>query len=552
MDPIFLGLLILGNSLLIGVFFFFIWKFKRTVRAHEEASAARERELKRKVLELQVLRSLGERVGYSLNIHQILEVICDSLKGLVDFSTVSYILLEPEGRMVMQTHVDQPVSRVFVDLVKQQMVSAMSAMVRKNLQVSLVEETITGVNLDERATLPIGSFFNLPIVIGGQVIALVNVSSYKKGLYADQETAILYTIINQVTAQATKLSQVLENEERRLSAMINSLSDGILMIDPQYNLIISNPSVYNLAKLPSRVNFLEIYSAFKTKIDLKQIIDQSLSTESVVNVPVFELNEKALQVYVEPVKDKYGYLLGTVILLRDMSAQKQLERLREDFTAMMVHELRTPLTTMSYGLETILEDVKNLKPEETTRYLTVIKQANADMLALVNDLLDVARIESGKFEINKKTDDLGKLIEEKVGSLKPLSDEKHINLITEIDPSLKPFNFDRVRMGQALINLVSNSIKYTDSGWIKVSARLDNSQVMVSVADSGDGIKPEDLPKLFSKFKQVGKGKTGQKGGTGLGLVISKGIIESHGGKIWAQSHGAGLGSIFTFTLPLV
>ncbi len=551
MDPIFLGLLVLGNSLLIGLFFYFIWKFRKTTQSHEIASAARERELKRKVLELQVLRSLGERVGYSLDIHQILGVICDSLTGLVDYSTVSYVSLEPEGKMKMQTHVEQSVSRVFVDLVKQQMVNALSAMVRKNLQQALVEETTTGVNLDERATLPIGSFFNLPIVIGGQVIALVNVSSFKKGLYADQETAILYTIINQVTAQASKLAQVLENEERRLSGMITSLTDGILMIDSDFNLIISNPAVYNMVKIPSQVGFLEIYTALKPKCDLKQVIHESLTTQKVITVPMFELNERELQVYVEPVKDKFGYLLGTVIMIRDISAQKQLERLRNDFTAMMVHELRTPLTTMSYGLETILDDIKTLKPEELDRYLHVIKKANSDMLALVNDLLDVARIESGKFEIIKQNDDLGKLIEEKVASLKPLSNEKQLKLDAEIDPNIKPLPFDRVRIGQAIINLVSNAVKYTDGGWIKVSAKLENNQVVVAVADSGDGIKKEDLPKLFSKFKQVGKGKTGQKGGTGLGLVIVKGIIESHGGKIWAQSHGVGLGSIFTFTLPL-
>lgn len=551
MDRLPIVLLLLANAIFSSLFFYKVKKSQQQSEQDKVTTEKTSRELKRRVLELQVLQSLGERVGYSLDLRKILEVITDSLNGLVDYSTISYMMFGSEGRVILRTHVKEPVSRLFLDQVKGQMGGALSIMVNHSLQPSLIDETISGVNLDERVSHPIGSFFHLPIVIGGQVVALINVSSLEKGLYGDEDTAILYTIINQVSMQATKLAQVLENEKRRLSAMISSLGDGIIMVDPNFNLIVANPAVYSLLNLPLRSSLLDIFESLIKNCDLKNMIIQSLSSQQISKMLPFELNDKAIRIEVNPVKDRYDYLLGAVVSLIDETAQKQLERLREDFTAMMVHELRTPLTTISYGIETIVGDFSSLKPEELNHYLTVIKQATSDVLALVNDLLDVARIEAGKLEVIKQPNNLVNLISEKINLLKPLADQKHISLTSVVDPNLNSVMLDRIRIGQALTNLISNSIKYTDNGGVKVQAISHDNKVWVAVSDTGDGISSEDLPKLFSKFRQIGRGKTGEKGGTGLGLVIVKGIIEAHGGTIWADSEGRGKGSIFTFTIPL-
>lgn len=551
MDRLPIVLLLLANAIFSSLFFYKVKKSQQQSEKDRIASEKTARELKRRVLELQVLQSLGERVGYSLDLRKILEVITDSLSGLVDYSTVSYMMFGLEGRVVLRTHVKESVSRLFLDQVRGQMGSALSVMVSRELQPSLIDETVSGSNLDERVTHPIGSFFNLPIVIGGQVVALINVSSLQKGLYADEETAILYTIINQVSVQATKLSQVLENEKRRLSALILSLTDGIIMVDPNFNLIVANPAVYSLLNLSFRSSVLDIFESLRNNCDLKRMITQSLSSQQMTKVVPFELNDKAIRIEVSPVKDRYGYLLGAVVSLIDETAQKQLERLREDFTAMMVHELRTPLTTISYGIETIVGDLSSLTSEELNHYLSVIKQATTDVLALVNDLLDVARIEAGKLEVIKQPNNLVGLIEEKINLLKPLADQKHINLSAVLDPNLTSVMFDRIRIGQALVNLISNAIKYTDNGGVRIQTATKDHKVWVAVSDSGDGISAEDLPKLFSKFRQLGRGKTGEKSGTGLGLVIVKGIIEAHGGTIWANSLGKGKGSTFTFTIPI-
>ncbi len=552
MNPVALLAIVLGNLTVSVIAYRYFKKFQSTVALHDLEMAKREKELKRRVLELQVLRSLGERAGYSLDLRQILEVITDSLTGLVEFATVAYMLPGKEGRIIFKIRAAEPVSRKFLTQTKSQMLEAFSAMTGTSLQPGLIDETASGSAIDDTSDITVGSFFNLPIIIGGKVVALVNVSSPKTGLYGDEETTILYTIFNQVSTQVDKLVSVVENEKRRLSAMIGSLTDGVVMVDGNFNLIVANPILAPLLGLTRPVASLyDLVAAIGTKVDLQGAISQAFTKQSMVSLPEISLGEKAVQIDVEPVKDRFGYLLGVAVVFHDVSARKALEKLREEFTAMMVHELRTPLTTITYSIDMMKTDLPKMKTEDVSQNLGIIKGTTDNMLSLVNELLDVAKIEAGKFIVVKKEDDLAGMLNEKVQAFKALTDQKHIYLTAQIDPHLPKVSFDRNRLGQVVNNLLSNAIKYTDKGGVSIRAEGKDGQVVVSVSDTGDGIKPEDLNKLFSKFEQLGKGKTGEKGGTGLGLVVTKGIVEAHGGRIWVTSPGEGKGTTFSFSLPL-
>jgi signal transduction histidine kinase len=173
------------------------------------------------------------------------------------------------------------------------------------------------------------------------------------------------------------------------------------------------------------------------------------------------------------------------------------------------------------------------------------------MLELVNDLLDVAKIESGKFDLNMQEYDIVEVIKEQVKTFTPQAETKHLAL-NFTAPEKYKLKFDRVRVSQVFGNLISNSIKYTDAGQIDVSVNINSAekQAIVSVKDTGIGVAREDLNQLFSKFKQL-RGSEHARKGTGLGLVVTKGIIEAHGGKIWAESAGENLGSTFFFSLPI-
>lgn len=348
-----------------------------------------------------------------------------------------------------------------------------------------------------------------------------------------------------------KASFYAENEKRKLSAMIGSLLDGIAMIDTNFNVLVTNPALYQILGIKDGVDLFKITNSLGTKLDLDKSLKQVFKTQTLIKTAPFEINGFVIEVNIEPVKDSHGYLLGVAIVFHDITPEKNLEHLREEFTAMMVHELRTPLTTISYGIDNMMTNLPKISQEELSSNLNVIKNTTENMLGLVTELLDLAKIEAGKFVVVKKIGDLGKMLEEKAIAFKPLIEQKKLTLVTDIEAGLDQINFDPNRLGQVINNLLSNAIKYTDSGKISLKAVVSEQNVQISISDSGDGIKKEDLSKLFSKFEQLGKGKTGEKVGTGLGLVIAKGIIEAHGGKIWAESEGEGKGTTFTFSIPL-
>jgi signal transduction histidine kinase len=183
--------------------------------------------------------------------------------------------------------------------------------------------------------------------------------------------------------------------------------------------------------------------------------------------------------------------------------------------------------------------------------VVTIETASNNMLELVNDLLDVAKIEAGKFELNLQEYDIVEVVKEQVKAFTPQAGAKHLALEVTAPEKFK-LKFDRVRISQVLGNLISNAIKYSDAGQIQLNVSSDpgGQQLVVSVKDTGIGIAREDLGDLFSKFKQLKSFDKSRKG-TGLGLVVSKGIIDSHNGKIWAESAGENLGSTFYFSLPL-
>lgn len=551
MHPLSLLIIAAGNITLGVIAWRYFKRFQKATLKHAAEVEVQDKELKHRVLELSVLRSLGERVGYSLDLRQILEVLIDSLSGVVEFSTISYILPGKEGRCSLKIRVAEGVSRGFLASIKEQILKDFSSMTEQNLYSGLVDETVSGSALDDSVSFPVGSYFNLPIVISGKVTALVNVASSKKGLYGDEETAVLYTILGQVSTQANKLIQVVENEKRRLSAMVASLLDGVMMVDLSFNPIVVNRILPDLLGLKTVSSLYDVVAAIGTGTNFEAALRHSLSTQQPVRLSEIRLGEKALQIDVEPVKDKFGIVLGAAVIFHDVTARKQLERLRDEFTAMMVHELRTPLTTISYSTDMMLSDIGKMSSEQVGESIKIVQSTASHMLELVNELLDVAKIDAGKFQIVKKEDNLASLIADTVMMVKPMAEQKHLQLITSVAPNLPAISFDRRRIGQVLNNLFSNAIKYTDAGQIELSATARGSEILVAVKDSGEGILPEDLPKLFSKFEQLGKGKTGEKGGTGLGLVVTKGIVEAHGGKIWAASEGKGKGTTFSFMLPL-
>lgn len=541
----------------------------------------RERELTRRMYEVSILKELGERIGYSLNTQKIADIITGSLKKLIDYSAVSYLLINPDQKkLIFSCQLEEAVNHSFIDSVKQRTLAGLSALLNQELDSNNIEESLAGTVLNDNLITPVRSFFNIPLTLGEKVVGMLNVASTRPGLYREEEMTILYKITAQASNAVTRLHNVLSTEQERINAMVSSMADGVLMVDKENRIYVINPKVKKMLGLDKKdVSIFDIYNSFSHQVDFRTKLEECLKLDRLVITDEVYINNYFLKILFSPVKNKVGEILGAVTIFHDVTHDKELEKMREDFNHMMVHDLRSPLNGIRLMSELLQK--KEQPKEELKKSVALIHQSTSHMLELVNDLLDIAKLESGKFALNKQLDNLPELIYNQIDFFRPLAQDKNINLTTQLAKNLPPLKFDRREIKQALSNLMSNAVKFTDPGgnvllqllslpkggdieqqallaginWFltkenKVISAWDKNGVICAVTDSGCGIAEQELSKLFNKFTQAESSKGSKEKGTGLGLVIAKGIIESHAGVIGVESK-LDKGSTFFFILPV-
>ncbi|MDP3954063.1 MAG: ATP-binding protein [bacterium] len=550
----------------------------------------REKEIGQRIFELSILKELGDRIGYSLDVNKIIDIITGSLHQLIEYSAVSYMLVGPE-KILFKSHLEKSVNRKFIDDIRDRMLASLSALLGKNLTRGGIEENISGAILVEEFEEPVRSFFNIPIVIGGKVMGILTVAHTKSGLYKEDEMTMLYRIMQQASSAVTRLEEVVQSEQLKLSSMVQSMTEGVVMTDKEYRVLVANPAAriavgINLQK--QDISIFDFIDGLEGKFDIRGRLEESVKQNKVIEMPEILLHDRFFQIFVAPVistlETSEGQILGAVTIFHDITHEKEVEKLREDFTSIMVHELRSPLDSIKKRIE-ILEGAKPAEKtqDKISEIFSIIYKNSSHMLELVNDLLDAAKLEAGKFEFHKEPSDIKKLIEDRVNFFGPLAKDQGVELNYQLADTIPDkVNLDPLRIEQALNNLISNGIKFTDTGG-KVTVQallhkkggdiikeagtagiewlLDNTaskligdiedSTIIAVTDTGIGISGENIKQLFNKFKQFQSvAKRTEKKGTGLGLVIAKGIVEGHNGLIGIASQ-EGKGSTFYFTIPL-
>ena len=229
--------------------------------------------------------------------------------------------------------------------------------------------------------------------------------------------------------------------------------------------------------------------------------------------------------------------------------QRELEKMRADLIAWVGHDLQTPLASIRAILEALADGVVD-DPETVKRYLNTAQRDVRSLSALIDDLFQMAQLNAGGFQLDLEDSSLADLISDTLESFAELAARQNLTLSGSVDPSLDPVRMDTRRIGRVLNNLIGNAVRHTPAqGEVKVTARRTSQGVEVSVADSGEGIRAEDLPHIFDGFYRGEKSRSRATGGAGLGLAISRGIVQAHGGGIKVESE-IGIGSRFTFYIP--
>ena len=439
------------------------------------------------------------------------------------------------------------------------MIASLGALV--GILPTQMEESLQGIPLDETKSETVASFFNIPLIVGNHVVGLINVSSKNKNLYKEEVTAI-YQIVGQATQALSKLQYVLETEKGKLTSMISSLVDGVFMVDTNKNLMIINDAAKTFLNiLHESASFAHVATAIGPQYNLTDKIDFALKSNAPLEDKNITINDKIFNIFITPVPnaldENNAQPIGASILFHDITIEKSVETIKEDFTHMMVHELRAPLTAIKDSAELMIETFEDkgaLEKEQQKRLLQIMDMQSKNLLEQINQVLDAAKMEAGKFSIEKVSSDIGTVIQNAVEPYLPQASKKQILISTDIYYPLPKVDLDPIRITQVLNNLVSNSLKFTPpNGKIVISAKPGDGTVTIGVSDNGMGIPENEQKDLFSKYYQI-RTTPHQlaKKGTGLGLYITKGIVEAHGGSVGVISGRPNKGTTIYFTLPIV
>ena len=332
--------------------------------------------------------------------------------------------------------------------------------------------------------------------------------------------------------------------------IFDSMVEGLLLLDERGRIQLANRAFARLFDLAADPRGRTIIEALR----LHELAALVASLDSQKQVSGFELklpglNERWLQINAAAIFNGQAHRQGTVLVFHDLTRLKQLESARKEFVANVSHELRTPLSLIKGYVETLLDGACR-DPEVATKFLRTIDRNAERLRLLIEDLLAISELESGRVKLNVQTVALAPVVAKVLEDFKGRAAVKGVRLVNQAAPDLA-VRADLDRLEQVLGNLVDNAIKYGRSdGTVTAGGRaLDGGQIEVSVQDDGPGIPPEALERIFERFYRVDKARSREQGGTGLGLAIVKHLVQSHGGRVWATSE-PGRGATFCFVLP--
>lgn len=383
----------------------------------------------------------------------------------------------------------------------------------------------------------------------------------EKALAHKKATDALKQYHNDLEALVKERTEQLAEEKELLAVTLCSMSDGVIAVDVEKRIVLFNKVAENLTKWKyHEVQGKIVDEVFrpideKTKHTVESPIDKVLSSRQTETgsdrdaLITRDGRECPISATAAPIRKNDGTMLGIVMVLRDVSREREIDRMKTDFISSVTHELRTPLTAIKAYITTILRD-HDMTEQTKHKFLTVIDEESDLLKNLIEALLEVSRIESGTVKFSREPVDITAVVQQVLSAVQHLADTKGIQLKVDIADNLGVLQGDEGKIQSMVMNLVGNAIKFTpENGRVTISARRAGCELVINVSDTGLGIPKEALPKIFDRFYRVHRpGK--QIKGTGLGLAIVKEIVNMHGGRIEVESE-LDKGSTFTVFLPL-
>jgi len=362
----------------------------------------------------------------------------------------------------------------------------------------------------------------------------------------------------QLQEEAVRNLLELSTEKKKLETIIQCLANGVMVTNKKLDVILYNPALLRLLDISEEIEIpvpLSKIITDKALLETLRQIQKRETTEQGLTSQEIRVGNRILRAIsapnLEPDRHVFWSVSGAVTVLEDITAFKQLDQMKSDFVNMVAHELRSPLVSIRQLQSVLAEGLAGpLQAKQEDFVRRGVKKIDA-LLGLINDLLDVAKLEAGRLVQRQVPTDVGKIIAEITALTAPRAKDQGITLSVSCD-NLKPILADPKNIEEILNNLLSNALNYSpEGGEVEISARVLGDFMEIKVADQGIGIPPEEIPKIFEKFYRVKDPKTRQVTGTGLGLSIVKGIVEAHRGSIDVEST-VRVGTTFRILLPVM
>lgn len=367
-----------------------------------------------------------------------------------------------------------------------------------------------------------------------------------------EELSDLAEVMNTMAEQLQDRITIVTQQHSEQTAVLSSMMEGVLAFDPEERLININRSAARLLRIePEKARGKSIQEVVRN-VGLQRFVERALTSDHAVEgyITLVDEEERHLQAHGSVLKDGQGEMIGVLVVLNDITELRALENVRRDFVANVSHELKTPITSIKGFVETLLDGAIHDKAD-ALRFLGIVSNQADRLNAIIEDLLSLSRIEQGtdREEIALAFGEIKETLYSAIQACQHEADQKRIAVRLDCPADLQAMNNPPL-LEQAMVNLISNAIKYSDDGksvWV-TAQHISENEIRIDIRDEGYGIEAEHLPRLFERFYRIDKARSRKMGGTGLGLAIVKHIAQAHHGHVEVRSR-PGEGSIFSFYL---
>ena len=538
-----------------------------------------QKELSDKYNYIENLRILLERFTITIDAKSVMETVLKAIASLVNHHTISYVIAAGEGLEFLDSiyvWAQGSVGNGYLASIKKDFydyVSSMpdSALNKKDLLEQLERgmsfEFLAGAKDEAEGKTPVQAFV-APFIAKSReeskIVGLFHIADINENQTYDKERVkSINDVVNIAAANIERIHALVSSEKSKISDLVQSMSNGVLMFDRNKSVIVVNPMMKNVLELDDSnltlAKFAELFQKASEetdeeteRINVVDAIEMTLVSGRTIHIDKLAFKNKFFEMFITPVRDYERKISGGAVILHDVTHMTEIDRMKTEFLSVAAHQLRTPLGSMRWNMEMLLTGDAGEIPQPIKEVIQQVYDSNQRMITLVNDLLNVSRIDQGRVKDEPELTDLLEIVKAAIVEMEPVAKKKSVGIELNIgSDSLPKIMIDPKRFREAIQNLVSNAVKFNQpDGKVIVSVDKQEEYMRIKVADTGMGIPKNNQGRLFSKFFRAENAVKSETEGSGLGLFVVKSYVEGWGGKVDFESE-EGKGTVFTITLPL-